>query len=91
MAKQLEGARAEREKLTVAERVLNRLTEQEQAAAEAAAPAPARVAGRTVLLESHCSESSSEAALLGDYREILAIVRAVDGPVQGRVSARSLI
>lgn len=71
----------------IAERVLNRLAEQDRAAEEAAAavaPAPARVAGRAVLLIPHRSENSDEAALPADYRRILAIVRAADGPVQVR-------
>ncbi|MFB7222125.1 hypothetical protein [Streptomyces sp. NPDC056227] len=79
--------RAEREELVIAERVLVRLAEQDRAAAEAAAavaPAPARVAGRAVLLVPHRSETPDEAALPGDYRKILAIVRAADGPVQAK-------
>ncbi|MFE2091535.1 hypothetical protein [Streptomyces sp. NPDC059460] len=79
--------RAEREELVIAERVLVRLPEQDRAAAEAAAavaPAPARVAGRAVLLVPHRSETPDEAALPGDYRKILAIVRAADGPVQAK-------
>jgi hypothetical protein len=78
--------------LVIAERVLHRLAEQDRAATEAAAavaPAPAQVAGRTVPLIPHRSESPDEAALPGDYRKILAIVRAADGPVQVRGSARS--
>jgi len=51
LAKQLHEVQAEREELVIAEPVLNRLTEQDRAAAEATAavaPASARVAGRTV-------------------------------------------
>ncbi|WP_223280763.1 hypothetical protein [Streptomyces antnestii] len=58
--------------------------EQERAAAEAVAPAPARVTGRAVLLVPHRSETPDEAALPGDDRKILAIVRAADGPVQAK-------
>ncbi|MFC5854291.1 hypothetical protein ACFPZI_21550 [Streptomyces chlorus] len=39
LAKQLQEVQAEREELLIAERVLNRLTEQDRAAAEAAATA----------------------------------------------------
>ncbi|MFD6323520.1 hypothetical protein ACFWOL_11780 [Streptomyces sp. NPDC058442] len=87
MAKRLQEVQAERQELLIAERVLNRLTEQDRAAAEAAAavaPAPARVAGRAVLLIPHRSESPDEAALPAGYRKILAIVRAADGPVRVR-------
>lgn len=71
----------------IADRVLVRLAEQDRTAAEAVAavaPAPARVAGRAVLLVPHRSETPDEAALPGDYRKILAIVRAADGPVQAK-------
>ncbi|MEU0116715.1 hypothetical protein ABZ137_24205 [Streptomyces bobili] len=87
LAKQLQEVQAEREELVIAERVLNRVAEQDRAAEEAAAavaPAPARVAGRAVLLIPHRGENPDEAALPADYRKILAIVRAADGPVQVR-------
>jgi uncharacterized protein (DUF849 family) len=42
------------------------------------------VAGRAVLLIPHRSETPDETALPADYRKILAIVRAADGPVQVR-------
>ncbi|MBB6422047.1 hypothetical protein [Streptomyces sp. AK010] len=93
LAKQLQEVQAEREELLVAERVLNRLAEQDRAEAEsavAASPAPARVAGRAVLLIPHRSEGLDEAALPGDYRKILAIVRAADGPVQVRTVGEEL-
>ncbi|MCP3822940.1 hypothetical protein NLX86_34185 [Streptomyces sp. A3M-1-3] len=87
LAKQLREVQAEREELVIAERVLNRLAEQDWAATEAAAaavPASAQVAGRAVLLIPHRGENPDEAALPGDYRKILAIVRRADGPVQVR-------
>ncbi|MFE7811061.1 hypothetical protein ACFU5P_03570 [Streptomyces sp. NPDC057433] len=55
-----------------------------------ASPVPARVAGRPVLLIPHRSEGLDEAALPGDYRKILAIVRAADGPVQVRAVGEEL-
>jgi hypothetical protein len=93
LAKLLQEVQAEREELLIAERVLNRLAEQDRAAAEAAvtvAPTPARVAGRAVLLIPHRSENPDEAALPADYRKILAIVRAADGPVQVRAVGKEL-
>ncbi|MFE4964400.1 hypothetical protein [Streptomyces sp. NPDC056660] len=69
---------------------MNRLAEQVQADAEAAAPAAAQVAGRAVLLIPHRSDATDEAALPGDYRRILAIVREADGPVQVRAVGERL-
>ncbi|MFG2028095.1 hypothetical protein [Streptomyces sp. NPDC048825] len=66
LAKHLQEVQAEREELVIAERVLNRLAEQDRAAEEAAAtvaPTPARVAGRAMLLIPHRSENPDEAAL----------------------------
>ncbi|MCX4732731.1 hypothetical protein [Streptomyces sp. NBC_01363] len=82
LVKQLQEVQAEREELVIAERVLNRLAEQDQAAA--VLPVPARVAGRAVLLIPHRGENPDEAALPAGYRRILVIVRAADGPVQVR-------
>lgn len=93
LAEQLAEVQAEREELPIAERVLNRPAEQDRAAAEAAAtvtPTPARVAGRAVLLVPHRSENPDNAALPADYRKILAIVRAADGPVRVRAVGEEL-
>ncbi|WP_405654962.1 hypothetical protein [Streptomyces sp. NBC_00019] len=90
LTKQLHEAQVEREELAVAERVLNRLAEQDRASAVAPAPAPARVAGRAVLLIPHRSENPDEAALPEDYRKILAMVRDADGPVQVRAVGERL-
>ncbi|MCX4461373.1 hypothetical protein OOK58_01475 [Streptomyces sp. NBC_01728] len=93
LTKQLQEVQAEREELLVAERVLNRLAEQDRAEGEtavAASPAPARVAGQAVLLIPHRGEEPDEAALPGDYREILAIVRVADDPVQVRAVGEEL-
>lgn len=93
LAKRLQEVQAEREELLIAERVLNRLAEQDRAEAEAsvvASPVPARVAGRVVLLIPHRGEEPDEAALPDDYRKILAIVRAADGPVQVRAVGEEL-
>lgn len=74
----------EREELTSAKRVLNHLAEQAQADVEAVAPVLAKVAGRAVLLIPHRSDAADGAALPGDYRKILAIVRESDGPLPVR-------
>ncbi|MEU9269974.1 hypothetical protein AB0E04_31595 [Streptomyces sp. NPDC048251] len=75
---QLAKVQAGREELVIAERVLHRLAEQDQAVTEAAAavaPTAARVAGRAVLLLPHRGGTGDEAALPADYRKIPAIVR----------------
>ncbi|MFC8519733.1 hypothetical protein [Streptomyces sp. NPDC057257] len=69
LTKQLQEVQVERDELAIAERVLYRLAEQVQAEAEtavAASPAPARVAGRALLLIPHRSEEPDQAALPGD-------------------------
>ncbi|MGW5273901.1 hypothetical protein ACWEQP_15205 [Streptomyces sp. NPDC004044] len=79
--------------MIVAERVPNRLSEQDRAAeqdAAAVAPTPARVAGRAVLLIPHRSEAGDEVAPPDYYRTILAIVRDADGPVQVRAVGERL-
>ncbi|MEV6671749.1 hypothetical protein [Streptomyces sp. NPDC051162] len=84
---------AEREELLVAERVLNRLAEQDRVvteAAEAAAPVKVQVAGRAVLLIPHRGEVGDEGALPADYRRILAIVRAAGGAVQVKAVGEEL-
>lgn len=88
LTKQLQEVQVERDELAIAERVLNRLAEQAQA--EAAAPVPARVAGRAVLLIPHRSDAADEEALPGDYRKILAILRDGDGPMQVRAVGERL-
>lgn len=93
LTKRLQEVEGEREELGIAERVLRRLAEQDRADTEAAgvvAPMKARVAGRAVLLIPHRGETGDEAALPGDYRRILSIVRAVGGPVQVRTVGEEL-
>jgi hypothetical protein len=82
--------RAERDELAVAERVLARVSEQITEERAASAPVPAQVAGRAVLLGPLRGDSADEAALPGDYRRILAIVRAAGGPVQVRAVGEEL-
>jgi hypothetical protein len=92
LSKRLEEVQAEREELVIAERALHRLAEQDRGEAEAAAVAPvkAQVAGRAVLLIPHRGDDPDETALPGDYRKILAIVGAADGPVQVRTVGEEL-
>lgn len=71
-------------------RVLARMSEQIAGERAAVAPASAQVGGRAVLLVPHRGDSVDEAALPGDYRRILAIVRAAGGPVQVRAVGEEL-
>ena len=48
------------------------------------------MAGRAVLLVPHRGDAADEGTLPGDYRRILAIVRAADGPVQVRAVGERL-
>ncbi|MFF5362750.1 hypothetical protein ACFY4I_25715 [Streptomyces scabiei] len=88
--KQLQEVQTGRDELAIAERVLNRLAEQARADAGAVAPVSAKVAGRAVLLILHRNDAADEGALPDDYREILAIVREADGPVQVRAVGERL-
>ena len=90
LIKQLDQVRTERDELVVAERVLARMSEQIAVERAVSVPVPAQVAGRAVLLVPHRGESVDEAALPGDYRRILAIVRAAGGPVQVRAVGEEL-
>ncbi|MEU3002286.1 hypothetical protein [Streptomyces sp. NPDC006995] len=94
LGKRLGEVEAEREELVIAERVLHRLAGQDRAAeVEAAArvaPVKAQVAGRAVLLIPHRGDAPDESGLPDDYRKILAIVRAADGPVQVRAVGEEL-
>ncbi len=90
LVKQLDQVRTERDELTVAERVLARMGEQIAEERAASTPVPTQVAGRAVLLVPPRGDSVDDAALPGDYRRILAIVRAVGGPVQVRAVGEEL-
>lgn len=79
LAKRLQEVEAEREELGIAELVLDRLPNKAGLirSAGVAALMKAQVAGRAVLLIPHRGETGDEAALPGDYRRILQIVRAM--------------
>lgn len=93
LGKQLGEVQAELEELVIAERVLHRVAERDRAEAEVAiavVPVKAQVAGRAVLLIPHRGSSPDETVLPADYRRILEIVRAADGPVQVRAVGEKL-
>ena len=90
LVKQLSEVRDERDELTVAERVLTRLSERiadEQAAAE---PAAVQVGGHAVLLIPHRAPGVEEAALPLEYQRILASVRNAGGPATTRQVGEAL-
>ncbi|KOY50160.1 hypothetical protein ADK59_38475 [Streptomyces sp. XY332] len=84
LAKQLAEVRIERDELAVAERVLERMTEQLAEERASDLPVPGQVAGRAVMLVPHRELGVEESALPPDYQRILAVVRQAAGPVMAR-------
>ncbi|AZM93975.1 hypothetical protein D1J60_36060 (plasmid) [Streptomyces sp. W1SF4] len=84
LAKQLAEVRVERDELAVAERVLERVSEQLAGERASAAPVPGQVGGQAVMLIPHRTSSAEKAMLPPDYPRILAAVRQAAGPVVAR-------
>lgn len=84
LAKQLTEVRAERDELAVAERVLERVSEQIADERVSASPVPAQVGGRAVMLIPHRTSDVEESLLPPDYQRILATVRQAAGPVMAQ-------
>ncbi|QHA09330.1 hypothetical protein GQF42_00455 [Streptomyces broussonetiae] len=84
LAKQLAEVRAERDELAVAERVLERVSEQLADERAKAAPTPGQVGGRAVMLIPHRTPGMEETMLPPDYQHIFAAVRQAAGPVMAR-------
>ncbi|WP_438296236.1 hypothetical protein [Streptomyces sp. HUAS TT7] len=84
LAKQLAEVRAERHELAVAERVLERVSEELAGERVSAAPVPGQVGGQAVMLVPHRVPGVEEAMLPPDYQRILAVVRKAAGPVMAR-------
>ncbi|MGW1075050.1 hypothetical protein [Streptomyces sp. NPDC002537] len=84
LVKQLAEVRAERDELVVAERVLERVSEQLADERAAAAPMPGQVGGQAVMLIPHRTPDVEETMLPPDYQRILAAVRQAAGPVMAR-------
>ncbi|MGW7613510.1 hypothetical protein ACWGKW_40990 [Streptomyces sp. NPDC054766] len=83
-AKQLAEVRDERDELAVAERVLERMSEQPAGERASAAPMPVQVGGQAVTLVPHRTSGAEEATLPPDYQRSLAAVRQSAGPVMAR-------
>ena len=90
LAKQLTDVRAERDELAVAERVLERMSEQLADERASAAPTPGQVGGRAVMLIPHRAPDIEETMLPPDYQRILAAVRQAAGPVMARQGGDAL-
>ncbi|WP_254391013.1 hypothetical protein [Streptomyces sp. AC550_RSS872] len=75
LAKQLAEVRTEPDELAVAERVLDRVSEQLADERFSAAPAPGQVGGRTVMLIPHRTPDVEETMLPPDYQRIRTAVR----------------
>ena len=84
LAQQLAEVRAERDELAVAEKVLERMSEQLAEERAAFAPAPGQVGGRAVMMIPHRAPDVEETMLPPDYQRILATVRQAAGPVMAR-------
>lgn len=84
LVKQLAVVRAERGELVVAERVVQRMSEQDFVEYLSLAPAPpeALVGGRSVLLIPIRDGGAGPDALPADYQRLLVIVREAAGPVK---------
>ncbi|MFE0759671.1 hypothetical protein [Streptomyces smyrnaeus] len=88
LARELAEVRAERDEFAVAERVLERVSEQLANERASAAPAPGQVGGRAVMLIPHRTPGMEETVLPPDYQRILATVRQAAGPVHGPAGRR---
>lgn len=75
LAKQLAEVRAERDELAIAERVLERVTEQLADDRTSAAPMPGQAGGQAVTLIPHRAPGVEEAALAPGYQRLLAVGR----------------
>ncbi len=84
LVKQLAEVRVERDELLVAERVVQRISEQDVVEYLSLAPAPveAQVGGRSVLLIPVRVGGIGPGALPADYQRLLVIVREAAGPVK---------
>ncbi len=76
--------RSERDELAVAERVLERVSEQLADERASAAPAPGQVGGQAVMVIPPREPGVEETVLPPDYQRILAAVRQAAGPVMAR-------
>jgi hypothetical protein len=90
LAKQLAEVRSERDELAVAERVLERVSEQIADERVSAAPLPGQVGGRAVMLIPHRAPDVEENMLPPDYQRILTAVRQAAGPVMARQGGEML-
>ncbi|MFF1839528.1 hypothetical protein ACFVXE_35965 [Streptomyces sp. NPDC058231] len=84
LTKQPAEVRAERDELAVAERVLERVSEQLADERASTAPSPGQVGGQAVMLIPHRAPDVEETMLPRDYQCILAAVRQAAGPVKAR-------
>jgi hypothetical protein len=82
LVKRLADVRIERDELVVAERVVQRISEQGFGEYLSLAPPEAQVGGRSVLLIPARVGDLDAEALPPDYQRILAIVRKAAGPVR---------
>lgn len=81
--------RTERDELAVAERVLERVSEEIAGERGSVSPSPGQVAGRAVMLVPHRGPETRETMLPPDYQRILNVAQA-GGPVTARQVGETL-
>ncbi|MEV5139563.1 hypothetical protein AB0K71_17410 [Streptomyces syringium] len=84
LPKQLAEVRAERDEPAVADRVVERVSEQLTDERASAAPVRGQIGGRAVMFTPHRAPDVMETMLSPDYQRILAAVRQAAGPVMAR-------
>ncbi|GGS36855.1 hypothetical protein Snoj_16540 [Streptomyces nojiriensis] len=84
LVKQLAEVRAERDELALAERVLERVSDQLADERASAALPPGQVGGRAVMLIPHRTPDVEETMRPPDYQRVLAAGRQAAGPVMAR-------
>ncbi|MFD8525211.1 hypothetical protein ACFV2D_35150 [Streptomyces capillispiralis] len=90
LAQRLAEVRAERDELTIGEKVFERVSGQLAQERASAAPVPGQVGGRAVMLIAHRTTDVEESVLPPDYQRILAAVRQAAGPVMARQVGETL-
>ncbi|MEU9775284.1 hypothetical protein [Streptomyces sp. NPDC047968] len=84
LTEQLAEVRGERDELSAAERVLERMTGQLAEERASSRPVPGQVGGRAVMLIPHREPGVEEDLLPPDYQRIITAVRQAAGPVMAR-------
>lgn len=90
LTEQRAEVRSERDELAVAERVLERVSNEIADERGSVSPAPGQVAGRALMLVPHRVRETEVTMLPPDYQRILSVVRQAGGPVATRQIGETL-